>query len=83
MSSNTGTREFNMSDSDLYMFVSNLVNDMTRDVSFFGAFGITTLKITNLETLNNAFVALPTDPELEGLVNLATNDKNVKATVLK
>lgn len=69
-------RNYKMSDAELCMFTSNLVNDMTRDLSDLASFGVTAANITALRAMGDAFENLPTDIELEALAMEATVLKN-------
>jgi hypothetical protein len=81
--SDSPRRNYNMTDADLCMFTSNLVNDLTRDLSLVGVFGITSQNISNLKDLGDAFEALPTDIELEIAVMDSTLTKNTKLAEIK
>ncbi|MCX6153137.1 MAG: hypothetical protein NT007_03140 [Candidatus Kapabacteria bacterium] len=58
---NPSKRNYNMTDAELCMFTSNLVNTMTRDQTEFTASGVTALMVTAMETLGNAFEVFPAD----------------------
>jgi hypothetical protein len=69
-------RNYNLLDAELCMFVSNLCNFLTRDLSDFASFGLTTAKIASFKALGDAFEVFPTDGSLVGDVMVATEDKN-------
>ena len=69
-------RDYNMTDSELCMFVSNLVQTMTRDATEFAVKGVTAPDITALETLGNAFETFPPDSYYQADVSLAVDNKN-------
>jgi hypothetical protein len=69
-------RDFNLSDSELALYASNLVGFMTRDAAEFAARGVNAAAITALEAKGNEFEAFPTDAEYQGLVTIATEDKD-------
>ena len=69
-------RTYRMTDAELCMFVSNLVNIMTRDLTDLSPFGITAPKITAFKALGDAFEVFPTDDFMLGDVMIATEDKN-------
>ena len=48
-------RNYNMSDAELALFTSNLVGYITRDQADFTPRGVTTVKVTALQTLGNAY----------------------------
>ncbi|MCX6154073.1 MAG: hypothetical protein NT007_07935 [Candidatus Kapabacteria bacterium] len=52
-------RNYNFTDGELRMFLSNLCNFMTRDLSDLAIFGVTALSVKSLETLGNTFEVLP------------------------
>lgn len=76
-------RKYQMTDADLTMFTSNLVNDMTRDLTQLAVFGVTTPNITNLQALCDDFESLATDIELEADLMEATEAKNTKVAEVK
>ena len=78
-------RNYNMLDSELCMFTSNLCHFLTRDVADLGvAFGITAPKIAALKALGDAFEVFPTDGSIIGDVMLSTeNKKNLRLQVLE
>lgn len=69
-------RDYNLTDAELCQFTSNLVNDMTRDITDFGDYGVDSTDVTALETLGNAFEIYPSDEMYEGEVIIATDVKN-------
>lgn len=71
-------RAYSMSDADLMMFTSNLVQSMTRDTTEFAGRGVTATNITDLETLGNAFEVFPTDESMLGLVKIQTQNKDTQ-----
>ena len=77
MASIDDRRKYNMLDADLCMFVSILSGFLTRDLTDFSKYGLTSQKITSFENLGNAFEVFPTDEVLVGNVMVATDNKNV------
>ncbi|MCX6153128.1 MAG: hypothetical protein NT007_03095 [Candidatus Kapabacteria bacterium] len=69
-------RMYSMLDADLCMFTSNLCNFMTRDLSDLAVFGITSLAVTNLDALCDAFEILPADETYLADQMEATQAKN-------
>ncbi|MCX6153642.1 MAG: hypothetical protein NT007_05745 [Candidatus Kapabacteria bacterium] len=59
MATANNPRNYNLSDSELCMFTSNLCDTMTRDLSDLAAFGITALAVTNLNTFFNLIIFCP------------------------
>ena len=76
------SRNYLMPDADLMMFVSNLVQTMTRDATELADFGVLVANITALETLGNAFEVFPPDTFYLGDVGIATADKDAKREAL-
>ena len=76
-------RAYNMTNSDLCMFVSNLVNYMTRDETEFTAFSVLAADTLAFKALGDDFENLPTDEELVADISYATENKNAKANELK
>ncbi|MCX6152714.1 MAG: hypothetical protein NT007_00995 [Candidatus Kapabacteria bacterium] len=83
MATANNPRNYNLSDSELCMFTSNLCDTMTRDLSDLAAFGITALAVTNLNTLGDAFEVFPPDDSLIGDVMIATQTKAAKLEAIK
>ncbi|MBX3043248.1 MAG: hypothetical protein KF896_05990 [Ignavibacteriae bacterium] len=54
-------RKYNLSDGDLALFANTLVIAMTRDLTEFESYGVTALKISDLNDLIDEFQALPDD----------------------
>jgi len=77
------TRNYAMSDADLCVFVSNLVNFMTRDATEFAVYAVDTADVTAFKALGDAFEIRPTDEWYMGNVAIATEDKNAKADELR
>ncbi len=69
-------REYQMSDSELCMFTSNLVQTMTRDLTEFTNRGVDAADISALEALGNAFEILPPDTYYKADVSIAVAAKN-------
>lgn len=57
-------RKYTLSDGDLALFANTLVIAMTRDLSEFEDYGVTTIKIDDFADLINEFQALPSDETL-------------------
>ena len=83
MSSIQEQRNYNLTDAELCMAVSNLCNTLTRDVADLGPFGISEAKITSLKTLGDAFEIFPSDVVLTAYVTGAAEAKNQKAEEVK
>lgn len=77
MTNNNERRSYNLLDADLCMYVSNLCNYMTRDLTDLSIFGVTAAKITALKALGNTFEAFPTDGSFVGDVVVTTENKNM------
>jgi hypothetical protein len=69
-------REYNLTDSELALYASDLVTFMTRDATEFAARGVNAGAITALGDKEDEFEAFPTDSEYKGLVIIATEDKD-------
>ena len=69
-------REYNMSDADLCMFVSNMLGFMNRDETEFASYGVDAGDISDFEALGNEFEVFPTDEEFKADVSIATEDKD-------
>ena len=69
-------RDYTMSDSELCMFTTNLVQTITRDATEFAARGVDALAITALNTLCGAFEIFPPDSYYQADVSLAAETKN-------
>lgn len=69
-------RKYSMSDADLMMYTSNLVQNMTRDTVEFDSRGVDSAAITALENLGDAFEVFPTDESMVGLIKIAVDNKN-------
>lgn len=76
-------REYSLTDPELCMFTSNLVGDMTRDITEFGTFGVDAADVTAMQTLGNEFEVFPSDEMYEGDVITATDAKNSLAEDVK
>ena len=76
-------RDYNMTDADLCMFTSNLVQFMTRDAAEFGNWGVDAADITALQTLGDEFEVFPTDEEFQADVSIAVEDKDAKVDSLR
>lgn len=75
-------RDYTISDADLTMFVSNLVQTMTRDIAEFADYGVTAANVTTLQSLGNQFELFPPDTFYLADVGIATADKDLKRTEL-
>ncbi len=69
-------RDYNMTDADLCMFASNLVEFMNRDEFEFADYGVDAGDISDFQTLGNEFEVFPTDEEFKADVSIATEDKD-------
>ena len=69
-------RDYSLSDSELCMFVSNLVQSITRDGSEFASKGVSALDVTGLETLGNAFEIFPPDSYYQADLSIAAEAKD-------
>ncbi len=76
-------REYRLSDSELCMFTSNLVQKMTRDSAEFALRGVDTADISALETLGNAFEIFPPDMYYQSEVSITVDTKNLKRADLE
>ena len=83
MALNPNDRDFNMPDADLIVFGNSLASTMTRDLSDLGAFGVTSLAVTNLQSLCLAFEVFPADDYMLGLMMIATENKDAKSAALR
>lgn len=83
MATNDIQRNSNLTDPELCMFTSNLCNTMTRDLSDIASFGVSSLSVTNLKALGDAFEIYPSDDMLSGDLMIATQDKNDKLELVK
>jgi len=79
MSSIQEQRNYNLTDAELCMAVSNLCNTLTRDISDLEPFGISEAKITSFKALGDAFELFPSDDVLTAYVTGAVEAKNQKA----
>ncbi len=70
-------RMYNMLDAELCMFTSNLCDCLTRDLADLATFGMTALKITNLELLGDEFEQFPPDDVFLGMIMVETDNKNI------
>jgi hypothetical protein len=71
-----------MTDANLLMFISNLVNNMTRDAVEFAIRGVTAIDTTDLKALGDAFELFPPDSFYQSDVSLAVQTKNSTHTGL-
>ena len=76
-------RTYNIEDANLITTSKIKIAFMRRDIVKLAEFGITTAILTAFENQVNAFEAFPTDKELVGYQELATENKNAKAAELK
>ncbi len=70
-------RDYRMNDSELCMFVSNLIQTMTRDAAEFAIRGVDAADIIALEILGDAFEVFPPDSYYQSDVSLAVENKNI------
>lgn len=75
-------RDYTISDADLAMFVSNLVQTMTRDIDEFQQFAVDSDDISDIEALGNDFEMFPPDIFYLSDIGVATLDKDKKRSVL-
>ncbi len=68
-------RNYTMTDAKLTLFVSSLIDSMTRDAAEFAVRGVTASDITALQALSNAFEVFPSDEEYSGLVTIAIDER--------
>ena len=83
MALSSSARYYSMSDADLCMFVSNLVNIMIRDETEFAVYGVSPADTTAFKALGDAFEVFPPDIIYLGDVGIATEDKNVKVDAIR
>lgn len=69
-------RNYNLSDADLMLYTSNLVQSMTRDAVEFANRGVDAAAITALEDLGDEFEVFPSDESMLGLITIAVENKN-------
>ena len=69
-------RNYNLLDSELCMFTSNLCNFLTRDLADLSVLGLTAPMITSLKALGDAFEIYPPDATFAGDLMIATENKN-------
>ena len=75
-------RDYKISDAELTMFVTNLVQTMTRDLDEFAQFSIDSEDISELESLGNNFEMFPPDTFYQGDVSVAALNKDNKRAEL-
>lgn len=75
MTNNDVRRNYNITDADLCMFVSNFCNIATRDLIDFENFGLNIAKIDNLRALGDEFERFPSDAVFVGDIMIATENK--------
>ena len=83
MNENLTRRNYNMTNGELCMFASNLVNIMTRDLADLATFGVTTETIASFKDLGDSFEVFPSDDFMLGDVMIATEAKNEKKEEIK
>jgi hypothetical protein len=84
MAINVLQRSYNLLDADLCMFVSNLCNTLTRDLSDLSILGLSVLKIASFKALGDAFEILSPDATYIGDIMIATeNKKAIRDNVLE
>ena len=71
-------RDYAIPDADLMMFVSNLVQTMTRDALLLADYSVDVADITALQVLGNQFEVFPPDTFYQADVGVATADKDNK-----
>jgi len=72
----TDFRKYNMTNSELAMFVSNLVQSMKRDETELNTKGITPTMRNELEDMGNEFEVFPNDVYYRADVMIAVDSKN-------
>lgn len=72
------SRDYTIPDADLMMFVSNLVQTMTRDAVPLADYSVDAADITALQTLGNQFEVFPPDIFYQADVGVAATDKDNK-----
>ena len=77
MATNVIQRNYNMLDSDLCMFVSNLCNTLTHDLASLSILGLTASKIASFKALEDAFEVFPPDATYIGNIMIATGNKKL------
>jgi hypothetical protein len=83
MGLNSNQRNYNLTDADLMMFASNLVQTINRDALQFADFGVDDAAITAFETLGNQFETFPPDTFYLADISIATEAKdNARQTLL-
>ena len=75
-------RDYTFSDGELLLFVNNLSTSMTRDLSEFGSYGVSSLKIDNLIDLSDVFQALPSDDLMRTDLSYEVEQKNAKMNIV-
>jgi hypothetical protein len=75
-------RTYNMTDTELAQFVSNLCVFLTRDLTDLAKYGISAPKIEALQALQNDFEVYPTDVQLIYSVASATENKDAQREVI-
>ena len=76
-------RNYNFTDSELCTFTADLCSVMTRDILLLTPYGITALKISDLEDLKSDFEALHSDDYYVGKIMTATQNKVAKLDIVK
>lgn len=72
-------RIYNFLDATLCQYTSDLCDILTRDLLSMAQFGVSSLNITNLKALGDAFEVFPPDDALLGELMVATEAKNLLA----
>ena len=75
-------RDYRMSDAELILFASNLVGFMTRDITEFGTYSITSIQVSELAAKEDEFEAYPSDTELKADMMIAVEDKDASREAL-
>ena len=83
MALSSSARYYSMSDADLCMFVSNLVNFIIRDATEFAVYGVSPADTTAFKALGDAFEVFPTDQEFLADVIIATEEKNAEVDAIR
>ena len=68
-------RDYNMTDNELTMFVSNLIQSMNRDSAEFIDYGVDAADISDFEALGNDMEVFPPDTYYHAEISIATETK--------
>lgn len=69
-------RKYRVTDGDLITISNRVLNAANRDITEMSAYGIDAAKLADVEAMISDFMDLPTDPELSGLMQEKTAEKN-------